>query len=440
MTAISDPLAAPPALSGALRRVDGPPVPFPNPAPDELYVEQALALLPNGPAWPKGPKSVLYKVLSALSDGFLAMHRRAGDLLREMAPIGTVELLPDWERVLGLPDDCAPAAVTVNERRGTVLQRLRAMGGQSRAYFIRAASALGFDILIEEFRPFQIGTGRAGDPVDGLPWRFAWRIFGPETTQRFFRAGESAAGEPLSLFGNEILECAIERLKPAHTIVHFAYVPLVDGLSPLLWIDLDQSAVTISNGVVAQIYSLYAAPFALFTQEGALLTVAPEGPDERNVLVLPTETGLAYGFDPPLPTLSAGFALAMLVQGGPADAAAALGVAAYDRLGLILAPHEATVGEGASRLTLTDPAADPTAWRLVMLISSLEGTQRRLTLRRDGAVIAETLGPLGAIDTMVVLAERMAVLGLLTIPPDPERAAFIERRIARNWNIKLAGD
>jgi uncharacterized protein YmfQ (DUF2313 family) len=181
MITTSDPLAAAPALSGALKPSDGPPAPFPNPAPDELYTEQALALLPNGPAWSKGPKSVLYKVLSALGDGFLVMHRRVGDLLREMAPISTVELLPDWERVLGLPDDCAPGPVTVNERRGAVLQRLRAMGGQSRAYFVEAARALGFDILIEEFRPFQIGTGRAGDPVDGLPWRFAWRVFAPET-------------------------------------------------------------------------------------------------------------------------------------------------------------------------------------------------------------------------------------------------------------------
>jgi uncharacterized protein YmfQ (DUF2313 family) len=439
MTLTADPLDAPPALTSAPNPADGPPVPFPNPAPDGLYAEQALALLPTGPAWPKEPGSVLHKLVSGLSDRFLAVHRRACDLLREMAPISTVELLPDWERVLGLPDDCASVPVTLNERRGAVLQRWRAMGGQSRAYFVEVARALGFDILVEEFRPFQIGTGRAGDAIDGLLWRFAWRVLGPETTQRFFRASEGGAGEPLSVFGNEILECVIGRLKPAHTIVHFAYVPLVDGLSPLLWIDLAQSAVTVTNGVVSRIDSLYGAPSDLVPQSDALATIASEGPDDRNILALSSETDLAYAFDPPLPTLSAGFALAMLVKGGPADARAALG-SAYDRLGLILSPREATVGEGASRVTLADPTADPAAWRLVMLISSVEGSMRRLTLRRDGAVIAETLAPLGALDTMAILAERMAVLGLLTIPPDPERAGFIERRIARNWNIKLAGD
>lgn len=434
-----DPLDRPPPVLTGAAAEDGPPAPFPCPAPEGSYAAQALALLPQGPAWPRDGESVIARVVAAVAEPFQRAHERFCALLTEATPVTTNELLSDWERVLGLPDACAPAASTVPERRARLLQRLAAMGGQSRAYFVEVARALGFDILIEEFRPFQIGTGRAGDPLDGVAWRFAWRVFAPETTQRFFHIGENSSGEPLSAFGNEILECVLGRLKPAHTILHFAYAPAVEGLSPMLWIDLAQSSVTVANGLVTRIDSLYGAPSDLVAQPDAMAMTKPEGPDLRDVLAVSSETDLAYAFDPPLPTLSGGFALMALVQGGPADAAAAIGPA-YDRLGLILSPREATVGEGVGRVTLADPAADPAAWRLVTLVATVEGTMRRLMLRRDGALIAETLAPLGTIDSMVILADRLAVLGLLTIPPELERAAFIERRIARGWNIPLAGD
>ena len=43
----------------------------------------------------------------------------------------------------------------------------------------------------------------------------------------FFRAGQSTAGEPLvSITANGELECAINRTKPAHTNVLFAYADL----------------------------------------------------------------------------------------------------------------------------------------------------------------------------------------------------------------------
>ena len=34
----------------------------------------------------------------------------------------------------------------------------------------------------------------------------------------------SVAGEPLRSWGNNLLECTMERIKPAHTVLIFAYV------------------------------------------------------------------------------------------------------------------------------------------------------------------------------------------------------------------------
>jgi uncharacterized protein YmfQ (DUF2313 family) len=218
-----DPLDPPPTIPAVASSQDGPPAPFPCPAQEEAYAAQALALLPHGPAWPRTAESVVARLASSLAQPFRRVHERLCALLAEATPITADALLADWERVLGLPDPCAPAAQTVAERRARVLQRLAAIGGQSRAYYIEIARALGYQIEIEEFRPFMAGFGRAGDPLYGVPWRFAWRVVAPETTRRYFRAGEGRSGEPLSSWGNEILECTIRRVAPAHTVVLFAY-------------------------------------------------------------------------------------------------------------------------------------------------------------------------------------------------------------------------
>jgi uncharacterized protein YmfQ (DUF2313 family) len=220
-----DPLDPPPTIPAAASFQDGPPAPFPCPADADVYAAQALALLPPGPAWPRGAESVIARLAASLAQPFRRVHERFCALLAEATPITTDALLADWERVLGLPDPCAPAAQTVAERRVRVLQRLAAIGGQSRAYYIEIARALGYQIEIEEFRPFLAGIGRAGDPLYGISWRYAWRVVAPETTRRYFRSGEGRAGEPLSGWGNDILECVIRRLAPAHTVVLFAYRP-----------------------------------------------------------------------------------------------------------------------------------------------------------------------------------------------------------------------
>ena len=224
-----DPLDPPPTVPAGSAAQDGPPAPFPCPADEKGYAAQALALLPPGPAWPRGEDSVVARLTSNLAQPFRRVHERFCAALAEATPITTDAMLPDWERVLGLPDHCAPAAQTVAERRARVLQRLAAMGGQSRAYYIEVARALGYQIEIEEFRPFLAGISHAGDPLYGISWRFAWRVVAPETTRRFFRAGEGRAGEPLSNWGNDILECVIRRLAPAHTVVLFAYRDTVQG-------------------------------------------------------------------------------------------------------------------------------------------------------------------------------------------------------------------
>lgn len=188
------------------------------------YLAAAEALLPPGAALNRDPGSTTTAFLAGIADAFAALHARSANLSeREADPSQAAELLADWERAFGLPDPCVPAPQTEVMRRAALVARIASQGGQSAAYYIGVASALGFPVTVTEFRPFRVGVNRVADPLLGPNWIFAWRVHAAATTVLQFRAGLGAAGEPLRLWGNSPLECVIRRLAPAHTIVQFAY-------------------------------------------------------------------------------------------------------------------------------------------------------------------------------------------------------------------------
>jgi uncharacterized protein YmfQ (DUF2313 family) len=185
------------------------------------YLQLLQKLLPSGSAFNREDGTTLAGVLSAFADEFARVDGRVETLLREADPRTTTELLTDWERIVGLPDECAPQLGSVAERRNAVTLRYSNLGGQAKSYFINLAARLGFTITITEFKPFQAGS-KAGDPLTNEAWRNTFRVNSPAETVRTFKAG-SKAGEPLAEWGNDILECTINRVKPAHTVVQYAY-------------------------------------------------------------------------------------------------------------------------------------------------------------------------------------------------------------------------
>ena len=185
------------------------------------YLTQLQNLLPKGVVWNKEEGSTLTSLLAGLAKEFFNVDKRTEDLLREADPSRALEMLADWERAVGLPDPCTGPLNTLAARRAAVVARLRSQGGQSRAFFIALAETLGYSITITEYKPFVAGSN-AGETLSNGDWKHAWKVTAPETTVRKFRAGDGA-GERLARWGNQELECAIERAKPAHTQVIFAY-------------------------------------------------------------------------------------------------------------------------------------------------------------------------------------------------------------------------
>lgn len=190
------------------------------------YLTQLQALLPPGAAWPRDAAATLTRLLAALAEELARVDARADDAVNESDPRSTLELLADWERVCGLPDACsAELATTLQERRAAVVAKLTGLGGTSKAYFLALATAMGYTVEIDEFRPFIPGLSRCGDRLNsGHAVRYQWRVrvTGPRYTP--FRAGASQCGDLLGkIVRADDLECKLKRLKPAHTNLIVSY-------------------------------------------------------------------------------------------------------------------------------------------------------------------------------------------------------------------------
>lgn len=202
------------------------------------YFDQLLQLLPPGPAFPRDEATTFNLLLRAIAEEFGRFDARVERLPEEADPRTALELLPDWERLAGLPDTCTGAiATTVPERRAAIVSKITARGGQSIAYLTSLAASLGYAIIISEYRPLRSGFS-AGARCRSTDWAFAFKVevlaaadvpagvlsdpSGAVSNSRF-RAGRSRAGERLRTFGSSALECTINRTKPAHTVALYAY-------------------------------------------------------------------------------------------------------------------------------------------------------------------------------------------------------------------------
>jgi uncharacterized protein YmfQ (DUF2313 family) len=189
-------------------------------APD--YLAAMMALGHRGRAWTIEPGTVRASVMLALAQTYVRSGARAVNLITDAFPATTIELLPQWEYSLGLPDNCAAQPQTIQQRQAAVLSRFIAAGGQTAAYYQAVAAALGYAITITEFSAFRCGVSRAGQPC-GDAYVHAWQVNAPTFTVGTFRAGASDAGEPLRWWSNTALQCTLRALAPAQTTVLFSY-------------------------------------------------------------------------------------------------------------------------------------------------------------------------------------------------------------------------
>jgi len=178
------------------------------------------------PGWALGYRDGLLDiVLASVAERIGDAEADAEALMAETDPRSAVNLLADFERVLG-PDPCGRDlnALSISERQRLAHQRWTATGGQSIPYMVSVAEKLGVSVTIEEFWPSKAGGLRAGQRLrpDGSQFVYRVNIPGLITVVKF-RAGASVAGNRLGDFKISDIECELRRIRPAHTDIVFKY-------------------------------------------------------------------------------------------------------------------------------------------------------------------------------------------------------------------------
>lgn len=207
----------------------------------EKYKTLIPNLLPQGRLWKPSEQPTFKALLDSFAVELCRVDERVKDLLREADPRQALELLEDWERIVGFPDECSEEAETLQERRDNVLRALTNVGGLSKTFYEFVGSQLGFTITVENRINFIVGRGTVGQPLTNyfnhafvvgdtvgnqlqlIGWRYYFNVEMPATAAEVFEVGDTV-GNPLVEFSNPLIECTMRKLKPAHAGVTFTFV------------------------------------------------------------------------------------------------------------------------------------------------------------------------------------------------------------------------
>lgn len=160
---------------------------------------------------------VLSALLQAEGNALDAAVLLSDQLLAEDDPRTAMQLIPDWERVLGNSANADTAS-----RRAFLVGKLNEVGGQSKQYFIDLAKSLGFVITIDEFGPANV-LADVMAPMYTSEWYFVWRINAAVNANYRQATVMDTVMDAFASWGNADFEAAMREDAPAHTQVLFAY-------------------------------------------------------------------------------------------------------------------------------------------------------------------------------------------------------------------------
>lgn len=184
--------------------------------------------LPDGDCFEtkNDPESNTWKFLNAILKSFVLFEEILDEVIVEMNPATTEDLISRWEEEYGLASSCLGIAGTLEERRKNLLIWLDMDGIQTVADFEALVLRFGFTAIV-----------RPAIDLAGFPLPFPWQFF-TEKVARFtlfvdleatlktilFPFDVSKFPFPFSSGETNFLECVFRRLVPANVNVIFRYI------------------------------------------------------------------------------------------------------------------------------------------------------------------------------------------------------------------------
>jgi len=188
------------------------------------YLTLLQNAIPEGLAWTRAPLAFMTRLLTAIAKEFARIDARARNLPNEADPRETVELIDDWERFAGLPDICVTKEQSLQERQVALSAKLRMQGGQNAAYFIQIASDLGYEGATVDHKFMELTCNDdCNDELHSPDDKYTWVMNLPSDGGFYQMDAESPCDNALASWGDEAIECRINRYSPSHTTIIFAY-------------------------------------------------------------------------------------------------------------------------------------------------------------------------------------------------------------------------
>lgn len=195
---------------------------MPEPLGSEAYTEQLHALLPRGRAWAREPGTGMAALIAAIAQRFAELDGVFSRLLEDIRPNTTVDLLPEWERLVGLPDDCSALGAGLLQRRGAVLDKIVSQPNLNPSSYEALAAKMGAEITIAEHDQARAGRIAGLDTTNGK-WRFVWWVRIDNDSTRFFTTLSDTETPLVDFDRNTELECRLRKAAPAHTHLVVGY-------------------------------------------------------------------------------------------------------------------------------------------------------------------------------------------------------------------------
>lgn len=198
------------------------------------YSAQIRALLPPGLAWEREDvASVMGLMLECWAMEFARIDARVEALLTEADPRLCVETFQDWLDQWGVPDECLALwgellanKLTPQMLRQALVRKVTTVGGQSIAFFIELAKSYGYDIRIDEYRPWRTVSTLMDLLIDDphVYHRMLVQIHTGQNGKIYYFDTLSSVDDPLSWWGDKIVECLLRRYAPAHVVLQIGYL------------------------------------------------------------------------------------------------------------------------------------------------------------------------------------------------------------------------
>jgi uncharacterized protein YmfQ (DUF2313 family) len=188
------------------------------------YLQGMIGLLPKGPAWELDESSLFYRLMQICADEFARIDLDIAQLVEESDPRTASATLSDWFDEWGIPDDCLKLLddPTTEDYRKVLILKITTLGLTFEELVTVIGNYLGYDASVGDTDIHTVAS-----TVDARLYDVSWRntalIVSADETVVNLLTVDDRVSMALAEWGDELWECLITALAPAHNNVIFQY-------------------------------------------------------------------------------------------------------------------------------------------------------------------------------------------------------------------------